>query len=126
MIMVRDYRKLEVWRLSYILTIKLYKLTEKYPEHEQGNLISQIRRASTSIPLNIAEGTSRFTKKAYLQFLQYGYGSIRELQVLLELSKDLGYISRIDYEEIDEDIDKLSRKLFLFLKKVEKEKFFSF
>ncbi|KKQ84176.1 MAG: hypothetical protein UT08_C0022G0013 [Candidatus Woesebacteria bacterium GW2011_GWB1_38_8] len=124
--MVRDYRKLEVWRLSYILTIKLYKLTEKYPEHEQGNLISQIRRASTSIPLNIAEGTSRFTKKAYLQFLQYGYGSIRELQVLLELSKDLGYISRIDYEEIDEDIDKLSRKLFLFLKKVEKEKFFSF
>ena len=116
--MVRDYRKLEVWRLSYILTIKLYKLTEKYPEHEQGNLISQIRRASTSIPLNIAEGTSRFTKKAYLQFLQYGYGSIRELQVLLELSKDLGYISRIDYEEIDEDIDKLSRKLFLFLKKV--------
>ena len=124
--MVRDYRKLEVWRLSYILTIKLYKLTEKYPEHEQGNLISQIRRASTSIPLNIAEGTSRFTKKAYLQFLQYGYGSIRELQVLLELSKDLGYVSRIDYEEIDEDIDKLSRKLFLFLKKVEKEKFFSF
>src|SRR3989344_2066839 len=124
LLMVRDYRKIEVWRLGYLLTLRLYKLTDKYPEHERGNLISQIRRATTSIPLNIAEGTSRFTKRAYLQFLQYGYGSIRELQVLLELSKDLGYISRIDYEEIDEDIDKLSRKLFLFLKKVEKEKFF--
>jgi len=107
------------------LTLILYKLTESFPEHEQNNLTSQIRRAATSIPLNIAEGTSRFTKKSYLQFLQYAYGSIREVQVLIELSKDLGYIKKKSYDDVSERIDKLSRKLFVFIKKVEREKFFS-
>lgn len=122
--MARNYKNLEVWQIGYQLTLKLYKLTEKFPEHERDNLISQIRRASTSIPLNIAEGSSRFTKNAYLQFLQYAYGSLKELQVLAELSKDLDYITQEDYLMIDEEIDKLSRKLFLFIKKVERERFF--
>ena len=124
--MLRNYRKLEIYRLGYLLTMKLYEATKFFPEHEQGNLTSQIRRASTSIPLNIAEGSSRFTKKAYLQFLQYAYGSIRELQVLIDLSKDLKYIDLEKYNELNEDIDKLSRKLFVFVKKVEKDKFYNF
>ena len=123
--MARNYNTLEVWQLGYELTLILYRLTESFPEHEQNNLTSQIRRASTSIPLNIAEGTSRFTKKSYLQFLQYAYGSIREVQVLIELSKDLGYIKHKSYDDVSERIDKLSRKLFVFIKKVEREKFFS-
>ena len=123
--MARNYNNLEVWQLGYELTLILYKLTESFPEHEQNNLTSQIRRAATSIPLNIAEGTSRFTKKSYLQFLQYAYGSIREVQVLIELSKDLGYIKKKSYDDVSERIDKLSRKLFVFIKKVEREKFFS-
>lgn len=123
--MARNYKDLEVWQLGYKLTLKLYKLTETFPENEQNNLTSQIRRASTSIPLNIAEGSSRFTKKSYLQFLQYAYGSIREIQVLLDLSKDLGYIQKNFYDEVNEDVDKLSRKLFVFIKTVERENFFN-
>ncbi len=123
--MARDYKKLDVFRLGYLLTLKLYKLTENFPEHERQNLFSQIRRASTSIPLNIAEGSSRFTKKGYLQFLGYAYGSIRELQVLLDLSKDLKYVSFENHLDCYEDIDKLSRKLFMFIKKVEKDEFFN-
>lgn len=123
--MARNYRNLEIWQLSYQLTLKLYKITERFPENEQNNLISQIRRASSSIPLNIAEGTSRFTKKSYLQFLQYAYGSLREIQVLLDLSKDLGYLQKEEYNIVNEDIDKLSRKLFVFMKTVEREHFFN-
>ena len=124
-IVARNYKGLDVWQLGYELTLKLYKLTETFPESEQNNLTSQIRRASTSIPLNIAEGSSRFTKKSDLQFLQYAYGSIKEIQVLLDLSKDLGYIQKNSYDEVNEDVDKLSRKLFVFIKTVERENFFN-
>ena len=123
--MARNYKNLDVWQLSYQLTLKMYKVTENFPKSEQNNLTSQIRRASTSIPLNIAEGTSRFTKKSYLQFLQYAYGSIKELQVLLDLSKDLNYIKKESYNELNEDMDILSRKLFVFMKTVEREDFFN-
>ena len=122
--MARNYEKLEVWRLSYSLTLSMYKLIEKLPESESNNITDQIRRASTSIPLNIAEGTSRVTKNSYLQYLRYAYGSARELQVLLRLCKDLMYIDKLDYEKYYEELDKLSRKLFVFITKIEKEEFF--
>ena len=124
--MARNFKNLEVWKLGYDLTLEFYKLTENFPEHELNNFVSQIRRASTSIPLNIAEGCSRHTKNSFLQFLRYAYGSCRELEVLLMLSKDLKYITNKDYERMYEELDKLSRKLFVFIEKVTKEKWFSY
>ena len=123
--MAKNYKDLEIWKLSYNLTLKFYKITEKFPEHENNNLISQIRRSSSSIPLNIAEGCSRRTKQSFLQFLTYAYGSLKELSVLLDLSKDLGYIGIDDYNDLYEDLDKVSRKMFNFMKFVNREKFFS-
>ena len=123
--MARNYKELEIWKLSYDLTLKFYKITNKFPENEKDNLISQMRRASSSIPLNIAEGCSRRTKLSFLQFLTYAYGSLKELDVLVLLSKDLGYISKEEYNELNEDIDKASRKMFKFMSFVEKEKFFN-
>ena len=122
--MARNFKTLEIWRLGYNLTLDFYKLTEEFPENERDNLTSQIRRASSSVPLNIAEGCSRQTKKAFLQFLMYAYGSCRELEVLLMLSRDLNYISNEIYDDVNEKLDKLSRKLFVFQRKVEKEKFY--
>ena len=123
--MARNYKELEIWKLSYELAIKFYKITNKFPQHEINNLTSQIRRASSSVPLNIAEGCSRRTKNSFLQFLTYAYGSLRELQVLLELIKDLNYINSEEYKELLEDLDKTSRKMFNFMKFVKKEKFFN-
>ena len=123
--MARNYNELEIWKLSYDLALKFYKITNKFPEHESDNLISQIRRASTSVPLNIAEGCSRRTKMSFLQFLTYAYGSLKELSVLLLLSRDLGYINNDEYDEINEDLDKTSRKMFKFMSFVEREKFFN-
>ena len=109
--MVRNFYDLEVWNLGYELTLELYRLTESFPEHERGNVVSQIRRAALSIPLNIAEGSTRNSKKAYLQFLQYAYGSVRELEVLINISKDLKYINEEDFNLFYEEVDKLSKKL---------------
>lgn len=122
--MARNFKKLEVWNLSYDLVLDFYKIIDKFPESEKDNLISQIRRASTGIPLNIAEGCSRQSKKSFLQFFIYAYGSCKELDVLLMLSRDLKYISPEIYNNMNEKLDKLTRKLFLFLKEVEDAKFY--
>ncbi|HLC86085.1 MAG TPA: four helix bundle protein [Candidatus Nanoarchaeia archaeon] len=122
--MARNFHKLEVWQLSYALVLELYRVTESFPESEVNNLISQIRRAAVSVPLNIAEGSARYTKRSYLQFLNYAYGSVRELEVLLLLCKDLKYVNEFDFKLLYENIDKISRKLFVFIKKVNKDKYY--
>jgi len=122
--MARNFHNLEIWKISYILALDLYKVTENFPEGEKVNLIQQIRRACVSIPLNIVEGCSRFSKKAFLQFISYSYGSCRELEVLLMLSKDLNYITLDEYKILNEKLDMLSRKIYTFMASINKEKFF--
>ena len=120
--MARNFKDLEVFRLSYDLVLDVYKIVDKI-EGEK-DFVSQIKRAVVSVPLNIAEGCSRFSKRAFLQFLSYSYGSLRELEVLFMLSKDLKFIKEEEYLEIEEKRDRVSKKLFLFMKKVEKDKWF--
>ena len=122
--MPRNFKNLEIWKLSYQLALDLYKLVEKFPE-EETNLKSQIKRAAISIPLNIAEGTGRYSKNAFLQFLSYAYGSVKELQVLMMFCRDLNYITSLEYSEYVTKMDILGRKLFLFMNKVKSQKFFN-
>ena len=120
--MARNFKDLEVFRLSYDLVLDVYKIVDKI-EGEK-DFVSQVKRAVVSVPLNIAEGCSRFSKRAFLQFLSYSYGSLRELEVLFMLGMDLKFIKEEEYLEIEEKRDKVSKKLFLFMKKVEKDKWF--
>jgi len=120
--MARNFKDLEVFRLSYDLVLDVYKIVDKI-EGEK-DFVSQIKRAVVSVPLNIAEGCSRFSKRAFLQFLSYSYGSLRELEVLFMLGRDLKFMKEEEYLEIEEKRDRVSKKLFLFMKKVEKDKWF--
>ena len=120
--MARNFKDLEVFRLSYDLVLDVYKIVDKI-EGEK-DFVSQVKRAVVSVPLNIAEGCSRFSKRAFLQFLSYSYGSLRELEVLFMLGMDLKFVKEEEYLEIEEKRDKVSKKLFLFMKKVEKDKWF--
>jgi len=120
--MARNFKDLEVFRLSYDLVLDVYKIVDKI-EGEK-DFVSQVKRAVVSVPLNIAEGCSRFSKKGFLQFLSYSYGSLRELEVLFMLGMDLKFVKEEEYLEIEEKRDKVSKKLFLFMKKVEKDKWF--
>jgi len=122
--MARDFRNLEIWKLGYQLALDLHRLTEKFPE-EEVNLKSQIKRASLSIPLNVAEGTSRYSKNAFLQFLSYAYGSLKELQVLIMFCRDLNYITTLEYNNYIQKIDTLGRKLYIFMNKVNSQRFFN-
>jgi len=122
--MTTNFHNLEVWQIGYELVLDFYKITEKFPESEKNNIISQIKRASVSIPLNIAEGSTRSTSRAYSQFLNYSYGSIKELEVLLMLSRDLKYINDEEYKIFFEKLDILSRKLYSFINIINNERIY--
>lgn len=114
-----DYRKLHIYDLSHQFVLDVYRATETFPESEQRNLTSQLRRAVVSIPLNIAEGSSRRSKKEFLHFLNYSFGSGKEIEVLLSLSKDLGFFTDKEFIELSKSLDHLMSKLFLFIRSVE-------
>ena len=117
--MARQYKNMEIYHLGYNFVLNIYKKTESFPKSEKDNITSQLRRAAVSIPLNIAEGSTRNTKKAFLQFLVYSFGSGKEVEVLLNLSLDLKFINQKDYDVLSQQLDKLMAKLFLFMRSLE-------
>ncbi len=119
--MGRNYKHLKVWNLSYELLLDIYKIINQLPESEDKNIKDQLRRAATSIPLNIAEGCSSRSNKVFLNHLNYAYGSAKESEVLLLLSKDLNYITCDNYHFILLKLDTLKSQLYNLMKSVENE-----
>ena len=102
--MIRDYRDLIVYKRSFAISVEMYRTVRRFPRDELYGLISEIKRASTSIPLNIAEGYGKKeSENEFKMFLLMAIGSCNEMRVLLELSLELGYIQKeryVEYEEI--------------------------
>jgi len=90
---MRDYTKIEAWKLADDLTVAIYERTRSFPKEEMYGLTSQLRRASYSVPANIVEGSSRGSKKDYLHFLYIARGSLSEAQYFVHLARRLGYLS---------------------------------
>lgn len=106
-----DYEKLIVWKKSMDLVVLTYRFTKYFPNEERFGLTSQIRRASVSIPSNIAEGCRRSTKKDCCHFLIIALGSASELDTQFKLSKRLGFIKDADYNEADGLLHEVLRML---------------
>lgn len=90
---MRDYTKIEAWKLADNLTVAVYEHTRSFPKEEIYGLTSQLRRASYSVPANIVEGSSRESKKDYLHFLYIARGSLSETQYFIHLARRLCYLS---------------------------------
>jgi four helix bundle protein len=108
---ITKFEDLRVWQLSHELTLKIYKITNDFPNNESYGLISQLRRAASSVPANIAEGYYRNTTKEFLVFLYNARGSAGEVTYHLILSKDLGYIPVREYGNLRESYENLLRLL---------------
>jgi four helix bundle protein len=89
--MAEGFKNLIVWQKAIELTMEIYKLTSEFPDSERFGLVNQMRRASVSIPSNIAEGYSRSGKGEYLQFLSHSRGSCAEIETQLVIAKGLGF-----------------------------------
>src|ERR1041385_9000651 len=87
----RSYKDLLVWQKAIALAKIVYRFTQKYPSEEKFGLVAQMRRASVSIPSNIAEGQARHTTGEFIQFISHAEGSTAELETQLILGVELGF-----------------------------------
>ena len=111
---MKDFRQLKVWEKSHQLAI--YKATKEFPKEELYGLTSQIRRASMSIPTNIAEGCGRNTDADFAGFLQMAMGSASETEYQLLLSYDLGFLNKEQCDKLNIDVTEIKRMLASLLK----------
>ena len=114
-----DYKVLEVYHLAHNFVLHVYALCDSFPSHESNNLGSQLRRASVSLPLNIAEGSGCCSFRSFLNFLSFAYRSLLEIEAALKLCKDLKYINDQQHQETWEKFNLLIRKLYRYMEYVQ-------
>jgi len=115
---MRDFRELKVWEKAHRLTLEVYQVTISFPREEQYGLMSQLRRCSSSIPANIAEGCGRGSEAEFAHFLQIALGSASELDYHLLLAYDLQYLKETEYKRLAMEISEIKRMLAGFLQKL--------
>ncbi|AZA72929.1 four helix bundle protein [Chryseobacterium indoltheticum] len=106
-----NFKELLVWQKSINFVTEIYELTNDFPKNEMYGLISQIRRASISIPSNIAEGNSRRSVADYLQFLKIARGSCAEVETQLIIAQNLKFLNEEHYLKLNQDIIEISKML---------------
>lgn len=116
---INTYKDLIVWQKSVALVTSIYALTRTFPQEEKFGIVSQLNRASISIPSNIAEGWGRESAENYLQFLRISRGSLMETETLLEISKNLGLIKNNDFSDITNQIQEVSKILQGLIKSIQ-------
>lgn len=115
---MRDFRKLKVWEKSHQLALSVYRLTSSFPKDELYGLTSQLRRASASIPANIAEGCGRNGSAELVRYLHIAMGSASELEYHLLLAHDLGFCEGNEYKSATAEVVEIKRMLTSLIQKV--------
>jgi four helix bundle protein len=117
---VQDFRNLDVWNKAHKITLEIYRLTESFPKSEVFGLSSQVRRAASSIPTNLAEGCGR-TQPEFGRFVQIAFGSACEVEYQLLLARDIGFLPSQSYESINADVIEVKRMLNSLLKRIQRD-----
>lgn len=115
---MQDFRKLKVWQKSHELTLETYRMTVNFPQCELYGLTSQIRRASSSISANIAEGCCRGSDLEFARFLHISMGSASELDYHLLLARDLSYLPDPQYSKMVSEITEVKQMLASLIKSI--------
>ncbi len=115
---LQDFKKLKVWQKAHNLTLEIYAVSKRFPRDELFGITSQLRRASSSVAANIAEGSGRKSKREFAHFLAIAIGSVSEVEYFLILANDLKYLSQIDFQRINTLANETKRMLISFLDKV--------
>ena len=115
---MRDFRRIRAWEKGHALTLAIYQVTKQFPSDEKFGLTSQMRRASSSIPTNIAEGSGRQGEAELARFMQISMGSASELEYLLLLSNDLNLLDQEDYRQLNQQTLEVKKMLASFIKKL--------
>ena len=110
---MHQFKELEIWKRSRLFCARIYQITTCFPSDEKFGLTNQLRRASVSIPSNIAEGSARNSNKDFARFLEIAIGSAYEIETQLLIPLDIGFIKTDELEksvnELNEIIKMISR-----------------
>lgn len=118
---MKDFRQLKVWEKSHALALAVYQATSSFPREETYGLASQLRRAASSIPSNIAEGCGRSGDAELARFCTIASGSASELDYQLLLARDLKLLQPNDYETLSQQTVDIKRMLTVLIQKLKAE-----
>lgn len=118
---MKPHKNLNAWIRSFEMVKLLYNVTSTFPAYERFGLVSQIRRAGVSVPVNIAEGAARKGKKEFIHFLHISLGSLTELDTLILLSSDLRFMPEEKAGLVITELDIIGKLIFGLIKKLEGE-----
>ena len=113
------YRELQVYERSYQAARAIYRITKEFPKEEQYGMVDQMRRASLSIALNIAEGyAKKESQQEFKRFLLMAMGSANEMEVLIDFAGDEGYISEETHEKAAKEYAAIGKMLNRMIQRV--------
>jgi four helix bundle protein len=115
---LKDFKSLNVWKKSHALVLSVYKASRNFPKEELFALTSQLRRAASSVPTNIAEGCGRSGDPEFGRFLQVAMGSASEVEYHLLLAHDLHYLNEESFNQLTRDVVEVKRMLASLLGRV--------
>lgn len=115
---ILDFRDLTVWKKSHSLVLNIYRIVSQFPKEEIFALTNQLKRASVSVPANIAEGFKKKTFAHRSHYISHSEGSLNEVEYYLLLAKDLEYISENDYIELKSLCDEVGKLLTAYHKTI--------
>ena len=108
---MRDFHNYKVWQRGHQFALDVYKQTKRFPKEELFGMTSQLRRASTSIPINIAEGCGRRSDAEFAYFLNIAAGSASEVEEELLLSYDLEFLDKKTHQQLDKEVKEIKAML---------------
>lgn len=108
---LKAVEELDVFKLAHELALRIYKITLGFPREESFALVSQMRRAASSVGMNLSEGSMRLNTREFRQFVGIARGSAAEVNYQLLLAKDLGYISISVYGDLHSGYDRVGQML---------------
>jgi four helix bundle protein len=118
---MKNFRKLIVWQKAHEVVLMIYSKTKSFPGDEKYNMVSQMRRAATSIPTNIAEGCGKLTQRDFARYLHNSHGSALEVEYLSFLAYELKYLNEDDYKFVDGKINEVKAILITLINKIHNE-----
>ena len=108
---MKSVEELDVFKLAHDLTLKIYKITRRFPREESFNLVSQMRRAASSVGMNLVEGSMRLNSREFRQFVGIARGSAAEVSYQFLLARDLGYLQNDTYPELRSSYERVGQML---------------
>ncbi len=116
---MKPHKNLNCWIKSFAFVKNVYSTTATFPSEEKFGLVSQMRRAAVSIPVNIAEGAAPKGKREFIQFLHISLGSLTELDTLILLSKELGFVSDEKSVILINELDIIGKLIYGLIKSLD-------